>query len=78
MNPGLSPSSNEKGTLNQVAGQLASQKAALASELHQALRARDMSNRMLISPWRQEKRRRRASGVGVGLWKGWESVLLWR
>jgi hypothetical protein len=55
MNPGLFPSSDEKGILNQVAGQLTSRKAALASELHQALRARDMSNRMLISPSRLEE-----------------------
>ena len=49
MNPGLSPS-KEKEILNQVAEQLASQKAAIASELHQALRATDMTNRLLISP----------------------------
>ncbi|MFB0537079.1 MAG: hypothetical protein ACETWR_19125 [Anaerolineae bacterium] len=50
MNPGLA--SEEKEILNQVAGQLASRKTAIASELHQALRAVDMSNRLLISPSR--------------------------
>jgi hypothetical protein len=52
MNPGLSSTSKEKEILNQVAEQLASQKAAIVSELHQALRATDMSNRLLISPRR--------------------------
>jgi len=55
MNPGLSPPSKEKEILNQVAGQLASQKTAITSELHQALRAMDMSNRLLISPRRLEE-----------------------
>ncbi|TEU14004.1 MAG: hypothetical protein E3J21_17125 [Anaerolineales bacterium] len=53
MNPGLS--SREKEILNQVAGQLVSRKTAIASELHQALRATDMSNRLLISPRRLEE-----------------------
>jgi len=55
MKPGLPPPSEEKEILNQVAGQLVSQKAAIASELHQALRATDMSNRLLISPRRLEE-----------------------
>jgi len=53
MNPGLS--SKEKEILNQVAEQLASRKVAVVSELHQALRATDMSNRLLISPRRLEE-----------------------
>jgi len=55
MNPGLPPSSKERETLNQVAGQLVSRKAAIVSELHQALQATDMSNRLLISPRRLEE-----------------------
>ena len=55
MNPGLSPASEKKEILDQVAGQLVSRKAAIVSELHQALRARDMSNRLLISPRRLEE-----------------------
>jgi hypothetical protein len=55
MNPGLPPSSEEKEILNQVAGQLTSQKTAITSELYQALRAMDMSNRLLISPRRLEE-----------------------
>jgi hypothetical protein len=54
MNPGLFPS-EEKEILDQVAGQLISRKAAIVTELHQALRATDMSNRMLISPSRLEE-----------------------
>jgi len=53
MNPGLA--SEEKEMLDRVAGQLISRKAAIVSELHQALRATDMSNRMLISPRRLEE-----------------------
>ena len=53
MNPRLA--SKEKEILNQVAGQLASRKTAIVSELHQALRATDMSNRLLISPSRLEE-----------------------
>ncbi len=53
MNPGLSL--KEKETLRQVAGQLTPRKAAIASELHQTLRAMSMSNRMLISPRRLEE-----------------------
>ena len=55
MNPGLSPASEEKEILDQVAGQLTSRKSAIASELHQALQATDMSNRLLISPSRLEE-----------------------
>jgi len=55
MNPGLFPPSREKEFLNPVAEQLASRKAAIVSELHQALRATDMSNRLLISPRRLEE-----------------------
>lgn len=55
MKPGLSPPSEEKEILNQVTGRLTSQKAAIASDLHQALRATDMSNRLLISPLRLEE-----------------------
>jgi hypothetical protein len=55
MNPGLSPSLEERGILNQVAEQLAPRKAVIASELHQVLRATDMSNRLLISPRRLEE-----------------------
>jgi len=55
MNPRLPPSLEEKEILSQVAGQLTSRKAALASDLHQALRATDMSNRLLISPRRLEE-----------------------
>jgi hypothetical protein len=55
MKPGLSPPSEEKKILNQVAGQLTSRKSAIASELHQALQATDMSNRLLISPRRLEE-----------------------
>ena len=53
MNPGLA--SEEKEILNQVARQLASRKTAIASEMHQALQATDMSNRLLISPSRLEE-----------------------
>jgi hypothetical protein len=53
MNPGLA--SEEKEILDQVAGQLASRKTAIVSDLHQALRATDMSNRLLISPSRLEE-----------------------
>jgi hypothetical protein len=55
MNPGPPPSSKEKEILNQIVGQLISRKTAVASELHQALRATDMSNRLLISPHRLEE-----------------------
>ena len=55
MNPGLPPSLEDREILDQVAEQLASQKAAIASELSQALRAMDMSNRLLISPSRLEE-----------------------
>jgi uncharacterized membrane protein YccC len=55
MNPGLPPPSEEKEILSQVAGQLISRKAAIVSDLHQALRATDMSNRLLISPRRLEE-----------------------
>jgi hypothetical protein len=54
MNPGPPPSSKEQEILNQTAGQLTSRKTAVVSELRQALRATDMSNRLLISPRRLE------------------------
>ena len=52
MNSEPSPLSKEREILNQVAGQLTLQKATIAAELHRALRATDMSNRLLISPSR--------------------------
>jgi len=54
MNPELPPS-KEKEILNQMAVQLTSRKTAIVSEIHQALRATDMSNRLLISPSRLEE-----------------------
>jgi hypothetical protein len=53
MNPGLA--SEEKEILNQVTGRLTSQKAVVASDLHQALRATALSNRLLIAPRRLEE-----------------------
>ncbi len=53
MNPELP--SKEKEILNQMAGQLTSRKTAMVSEIHQALRATDMYNRLLISPRRLEE-----------------------
>lgn len=53
MDPELSPM--EKEILNQVAGHLISQKAAITSDLHQALRATALSNRLLIAPRRLEE-----------------------
>jgi len=55
MNPRLPPSLEEKEILSQIAEQLTSWKTAIASDLHQALRATDMSNRLLISPSRLEE-----------------------
>ena len=55
MNPGLPSSSEGKEILDQVAGQLISRKAAIVSDLHQALQATDMSNRLVISPHRLEE-----------------------
>ena len=55
MNPGLPPSLEDREILDQVAEQLVSQEATIASKLYQALRAMDMSNRLLISPRRLEE-----------------------
>jgi hypothetical protein len=53
--PGLSPASEEKEILNQIAGQLSSRKAAIVSDLQQALQAMALSNRLLIAPRRLEE-----------------------
>ena len=47
--------SKREGILNQLAGKLAAQKTTIVSELRQALRATDLSNRLLISPGRLEE-----------------------
>jgi hypothetical protein len=55
MSSELSSLSKREGILNQLAGKLAAQKTTIVSELRQALRATDLSNRLLISPGRLEE-----------------------